>query len=472
MSAVRGAADIRPRTGTCRVAAPSTAGKLTNQLVSLQVLTWRQSDCNLTDQSVNAGSARNAPGLRAGALDRFPTHRPRGMEELPMQSDTMSTPAVSADPAAALAGHYYTDPRIAVAETGHVFAKYWQIVCHESDLPGPGARIAAWAAGREVLVVRAEDGGLAAYLNVCRHRGTRLVDSPEPSGKAIRCPYHGWTYRLDGTLVGAPEGRQIPCLDKPRLGLHGVRVESFLGFVFVNLDPDAVPLAVSCAGLAEAVGHYAGADLEPVGRARIHDLASAEVQEANWKVVVDNYLEGYHVPVAHPGLMRLLDYQRYRCDVDESYVLFESPLRDKPSSNWVERLYQKLAAPMPGLTEADRRTWRYAVIYPNTFIDFYPDHVLAWTAVPTAQDRVAIPGAYYTRHGAAARTRLARRLNIHIGWITNDEDAELVARVQRGLSTPGFEPGPLSRRENGVGWFADRIRADLDPAGHDGAAAG
>ncbi|MEZ0089240.1 aromatic ring-hydroxylating dioxygenase subunit alpha [Streptacidiphilus sp. EB129] len=377
-----------------------------------------------------------------------------------------AAPGSDPAPAAALAAHYYTDPLVAEAETEHVFARSWQLVCHESDLPGPGARLAATVAGREALVVRTEDGGLAAHLNVCRHRGTRLVSAPEPSGKAIRCPYHGWTYKLDGTLVGAPEARQIPCLDKPSLGLYPVRVESFLGFVFVNLDRDAVPLAEQCAGLAEAVGRYTGPDLIPVGRYRIHDLAGAEVQRANWKVVVDNYLEGYHVPVAHPGLMRLFDYQNYvASELRESYALFQVPIRDKPSSNFVERLYQRLAAPMPGLTQADRRVWRYAVIYPNTLIDFYPDHVLAWTALPTAQDRVAIPGGYYTKHGVGMRTRLARRLNIHIGWITNHEDAELVTRVQQGLSTPGFAPGPLSRRESAVGWFADRIRASLAGAG-------
>ncbi|MFJ8074232.1 aromatic ring-hydroxylating dioxygenase subunit alpha [Streptomyces sp. NPDC096176] len=372
-----------------------------------------------------------------------------------------ATEAAPPSPGEALAARYYTDPAVAAEENRHIFATSWQLVCHESDLPGPGARLAATAAGREVLVVRTEDGGLAAHLNVCRHRGTRLVSAPEPDGKAIRCPYHGWTYKLDGRLVGAPEARQIPCLDKPKLGLFPVRVESFLGFVFVNHDPGAVPLAEQCAGLAEAVGHYAGTDLVPVGRSRIHDLDGAEVQHANWKVAVDNYLEGYHVPVAHPGLMRLLDYQGYTCEIDEAYALFASPLRDKPSSNWPERLYQRIAAPMPGLTEADRRVWRYAVIYPNTLIDFYPDHVLAWTAIPTGVDRVAVPGAFYTRRGTSLRTRIARRLNIRIGWITNDEDAELVARVQKGLTTPGFEPGPLSRRESAVGWFAGRVRADL-----------
>ncbi|RAG80827.1 aromatic ring-hydroxylating dioxygenase subunit alpha [Streptacidiphilus pinicola] len=366
--------------------------------------------------------------------------------------------------AAGLAARYYTDPAVATAEHDRVFARSWQLVCHETDLPGPGARITAWAAGREVLVVRTEDGGIRAHLNVCRHRGTRLVSAPEPSGKAIRCPYHGWTYRLDGSLVGAPEARQIPCLDKPKLGLFPVAVESFLGFVFVNLDGQATPLAEQCAGLAEAVGRYTGPELQPVGRGRIHDLAGAEVQHANWKVAVDNYLEGYHVPVAHPGLMRLLDYQRYTGELHDSYALFESPLREKPSSNLIERLYQQVASPMPGLTAEDRRTWRYAMIYPNTLLDFYPDHVIAWTAIPTAPDRVAVPGAFYAKPGSGLRTALARRLNIKIGWITNDEDAVLVARVQQGLGTPGFQPGPLSRRESAVGWFAERIRADLDGA--------
>ncbi|MFC9819344.1 aromatic ring-hydroxylating dioxygenase subunit alpha [Streptomyces erythrochromogenes] len=407
-------------------------------------------------------AGRTGPPGRAAA----PAPGTRAPETPAPGTGTPDTPApeipASDPPGTALPARYYTDPAIAAAEKRHVFGASWQLVCHESDLPDPGSRLAATVADREVVVVRTEDGGLAAHLNVCRHRGTRLVTNPEPAGKAIRCPYHGWTYRLDGSLVGAPEARQIPCLDKPRLGLFPARVESFLGFVFVNLDPGAVPLAKSCAGLAEAVGHYAGADLVPVGRARIHDLAGAEVQQANWKVAVDNYLEGYHVPVAHPGLMRLLDYQGYTCEIEESYALFASPLRDKPSSNWAERLYQRIAAPMPGLAEADRRIWRYAVIYPNTLIDFYPDHVLAWTALPTAVDRVAVPGAFYTRRGTGLRTRLARRLNIHIGWITNDEDAELVARVQKGLSTPGFEPGPLSRRESAVGWFAGRIRSDLD----------
>lgn len=379
-----------------------------------------------------------------------------------MLSDTseLAEPTQPAIPSAALPARYYTDPKIFDLERRQIFATSWQLVGHESDLPRPGARLVGRVAGQEVLVVRTEDGGLAAHLNVCRHRGSRLVAGPEPDGKAIRCPYHGWTYKLDGRLVGAPEGRRIPCLDKAGLGLHPARVESFLGLLFVNLDTRAAPLADQLPGLAEKIGRYMNG-LEPIGRRRIHDMEDAEKQPANWKVAVDNYLEGYHVPVAHPGLMRLLDYQRYAAEVHESYVLFEAPLRDNPSANRLERLYQQLVEPMPGLDQTDHNIWRYVTIYPNTMIDLYPDHVLAWSMVPTAVDQVAVPGAYYGRPNASWRTRIAQRLNIHIGNITNDEDVLLVGRVQRGLSTPGYEMGPLSERETAVGWFADRVRADL-----------
>ena len=382
----------------------------------------------------------------------------------PTAAPTTAAPKPSPQPLSpALTGRYYTDPAAATAEQQLVFEKSWQLVGHESDLPAAGSRFAAPVAGREVLLVRREDGGISGHLNVCRHRGAQLLTEAQSKEvePAIRCPYHGWTYNLDGTLVGAPEGRQIPCLNKAELGLFPIRVESFLGFLFANLDPDAVPLAESCAGLVEAVGRYCGPDLAAVGKHRIHKRENIERQSANWKVVVDNYLEGYHVPVAHPGLMRLYDYQRYTADPQPGYAIFEVHLREKPSSNFTERLYQRLATPMPGLRETDRRIWRYVAIYPNTLLDFYPDHVLAWSVLPDGHDGATLPGAYYAKPGAGLRTRLARRLNIHIGWITNDEDAELVARVQRGLSTPGYRPGPLSHRETAVAWFHDRIRKAL-----------
>jgi Rieske 2Fe-2S family protein len=363
-------------------------------------------------------------------------------------------------PAPALHPRFYTAQDVYEQEQAAVFDRSWQLVCHESELAAPGDRLVATVGRHEVIVVRTKDGSLAAHRNVCRHRAARLVDGPG-NAAAFRCPYHGWTYHLDGKLVGAPENRLIPCLDKAKLGLLPARADVFLGFVFVSLDLDAVPLGEQAPEMEKRFGRYFSPGLYPITKYRIHQVAEAEVQHANWKVAADNYLEGYHVPVAHPALMRLLDYKRYTVELEHPYALFEVPLRDKPSANWTERLYQWTVTRMPGLTPDDDGIWRYLFLYPNTMLEMYPDMVLAWTIVPRAVDRVAVPGACYGRAGQGLRTRIAQRLNIRIGDITNVEDRDLVARVQRGLATPGYEMGPLSVREGAVAWFADRIRSDL-----------
>jgi Rieske 2Fe-2S family protein len=364
-----------------------------------------------------------------------------------------------------LPSRYYTDPRVAELEQERIFSRTWQLVGHLTDLPTVGSRFVGSLGRTEVVVVRSKSDEVLAHLNTCRHRGTRLVSEPGEA-KAFRCPYHGWTYHLDGTLVGAPEGRMIPCLDKPRLSLFPARVEVVSGLIFVNLDPDAAPLAPQLEGIGPLLDRYLGGEMEPFGKIRLHDDDPADAQPANWKIGVDNYLEGYHVPVAHPGLMRLLDYKRYTVETAEAYAVCDAPLRDKPSDNWAERLYQRLVRPMPGLAEEDERVFRYIAIYPNTVIDLYPDHVLLWRLTPQGVDRVGVPGLYLRPKGCDVRTRIAQRLNLYFSEITTHEDEVLVGRMQRGLGNfevreAGFTPGPLSVRENAVAWFADRVREDL-----------
>jgi Rieske 2Fe-2S family protein len=356
---------------------------------------------------------------------------------------------------------YYTDPAVLAAEQRRIFARTWQLVGHVSELPQPGSRLVGRAGDAEVLVVRDEDGALHAHRNVCRHRGARLVTAPEQA-QAIRCPYHGWTYHLDGSLVGAPEGRRFAePLDRRSLGLLPARVEAFHGLVFVNLDTGATPLADQVPGLSEKIGRYLGDHLVPIGRSRMHQVDQAVTTGANWKVAVDNYLEGYHIPVAHPGLMRLLDYQRYTVETHPGYAYYEAPLRDSPSANRMERLYQRVVKPMPGLREDDLGVWRYATIYPNTMIDLAPDFIGVWSMVPVGTERTALPGAYYRHPGAGLRTRAAQYLNARLNDLVAKEDDDIVSRVQHGVHTPGFRFGPLSDREAGIGWFAGKVRADL-----------
>ncbi len=360
---------------------------------------------------------------------------------------------------AALAPRLYTDAGVLEAEQEAIFARTWQLAGHVADLPQAGSYLTTYAGGRPVLVVRGEDGELHAFRNVCRHRGSELLTGTGTCKRAIRCRYHGWTYRFDGTLIGVPEHRTIPNLDKAQLPLLPARAEVLAGLVFVNLDPHATPLRELCAGLEERLAGYRIPELTPAS------AGGGSRQQANWKVVVDNYLEGYHVPIAHPGLMRLLDYQNYTADVHEHWVWFDAPLRDKPSDNRLERLYQKLASPMPGLSEADRNIWRYVFIYPNTTIDLYPDQVNTWRLEPDGVGTTKDAWGVYRPAGASPVTRLAQWAYNRLNEIVLDEDVDLVEAVQRGLQIDEYRPGPLSAREVAVAWFADRIRADLQAAG-------
>ena len=378
------------------------------------------------------------------------------MELATATTDTTDVPA-------ALTPNYYVAPDVLEAEQELIFERTWQLAGHVSRLPNSGSYITAQAGSQPVLVVRDKDLNLRAYRNVCRHRASRLLSGSGQCKGAIRCRYHGWTYRFDGSLIGVPEALTFgERLDKSRLPLHPVRVEEMCGLIFINLDPDATPLADLVGDLPQRLARFQIPALERFGR--WGDEPSGDGQPANWKIVVENYIEGYHIPIAHPGLMRMLDYKHYDAEVNENYVWFEAPFRSKASSNRMERLYGQLAAPMPGLTKEDRAVWRYVFIYPNTTIDLYPDQIATWQILPNGIERTSDVWAAYRAVETRPRTRAAQWLNHRLNSLIMDEDVDLVANVQRGMQTRGYECGPLSRREAAVAWFADRIRDDLASA--------
>jgi choline monooxygenase len=355
----------------------------------------------------------------------------------------------------ALTPRFYRDETVLEAEQERILERSWQLAGHVSELPDAGSYLTAVAGTQPVLVVRGKDGELRAFRNVCRHRGSRVLSGSGRCGKAIRCGYHGWTYRLDGSLIGMPEVRSFGDIDKSALGLLPARVEEMCGLVFVNLDLGATPLADRLGDLPERLDRYRIPSLVPFS------TVDGE-QPVNWKIVIDNYLEGYHVPIAHPGLMRLLDYKHYAAEVGDGHVWFEAPLRDRPAGTRMERLYRRLVRPMPGLSDDDVRVWRYVFIYPNTAIDLYPDQVMTWQIRPDGVWRTRDAFTAYRARRPGLRNRLVQRLNGKLNSLVHEEDIDLVSNVQAGLATRGYEPGPLSRREAAVGWFADRIRAELD----------
>ena len=381
------------------------------------------------------------------------------------------SPAPGSTPGAALEASFYTDPAVLERELETIFQRSWQYAGHVGDLPEEGAYLTARAGDQPVLVLRGAGGEIRAFRNVCRHRGSQLLTGRGRCKKAIRCRYHGWTYDAsDGRLLGVPEHRNFAQLDKSKLGLMPARAETLAGLVFVNLDPEAPSLAEATEGLAPRLERYGIESLRRFSSSKGGSVPApdgepqASTQPANWKIVAENYLEGYHVPIAHPSLMRLLDYKRYSAETHGGWAWFDAPLRDVPSGNRMERLYQRFRRPMPGLLEEDRNAWRYAFIYPNTAIDLYPDQVNVWQVQPAEVALTRDVWACFRHERSSPLARLAQRLNNRLNSEVLDEDIDLVAAVQTGVRTRGYQPGPLSPRETAVGWFADRIRADLEPA--------
>ena len=235
-------------------------------------------------------------------------------------------------------------------------------------------------------------------------------------------------------------------------------MEVICGLVFVNLDPEATPLAELLGDLPQRLERY---DIPSLVRA---DGGRDDTQGANWKVVADNYLEGYHVPIAHPGLMRLLDYERYERRHRRRLRLVRGADAHRAIGEPHQRLYQRLVRADGRLTEADRDVWRYVFIYPNTAIDLYPDQVGWWQINPDGPERTRDAFALLRPREEGvrdARSAAQRRVNDLVG----DEDVELVeARAERP-EDDGYRCGPLNEREACGRLARLEGRADLAAAG-------
>ena len=208
--------------------------------------------------------------------------------------------------AATMPARWYIAPEFLALEKEKIFARTWQAVGRIDEVARLGDFFTCEVLGEPLVVTRGTDGVLRAFYNVCRHRAGNVA-AGKGNRKSLQCRYHGWTYALDGRLMTTPEFEGVEDFDKSCYGLHPVRVETWGPFVFVNLDPDAAPLAATLGVILDETAHIPLAEMRPVER---RDY----IIDCNWKVYIDNYLEGYHLPIAHPGLYRELDYENYKVE--------------------------------------------------------------------------------------------------------------------------------------------------------------
>jgi carnitine monooxygenase subunit len=347
----------------------------------------------------------------------------------------------------------YHDAGFFELEKQKIFRTAWHVVCHLSDIPDPGDYHRFDLLGEPVFVVRGEDRAVRAFYNVCRHRASRLLDAQKGHcGRRITCPYHAWTYGLDGRLLALPHRNEYPGLDTARHGLVPLEHEVFMGFIFVRFAPGLPSVREMAAPYAGEMAAYRFEELVPQGRVTLR------ARSVNWKNVADNYSDGLHITVAHPGLTRLFG-NGYGIEAREWIDKMWGTVRDVPSSRWSERLYQKLLPQVDYLPQERQRLWTYFKLWPNVAFDIYPDQVDFMQFLPVSPTETLIREIAYVHPDDRREMRAARYLNWRINRRVNVEDKALIERVQAGMGSSSYTVGPLGRNEVCLRSFGRRMRA-------------
>jgi Rieske 2Fe-2S family protein len=339
-----------------------------------------------------------------------------------------------------LPARYYTDPAWFRRELDRIHFDMWLHAGRTEELGSTGSYFVRRIGPASVVVLRDENGGLAAFHNVCRHRGTMLCkgDSGTFPGR-IQCSYHAWTYGLDGCLLNAPHMDKVPDFREADYPLRRVHVETWDGHVFINLAERPLPFAEHLAGLPAKFRAWGMQDLKLVERRTYH-------LEANWKLVIQNYSECLHCPLVHPQLHRQSHYMSGENDPPApTYLGGRMDLREGMRTLTLDGTENRSC--LPGLSEDDRRHVYYYCILPNLLLNLHPDYMLTFTLWPLAVDRTDIVCEWHFHPDAIARPDFDPKGAIEFWDLTNKQDWELSDLAQRGIGSEGYQPGPYSNRE-------------------------
>ena len=316
----------------------------------------------------------------------------------------------------------YTSPDYLEVEREQIFKKSWQFVCHEEKLREIGSYVTTSIQGQSILVVRNESGELKAFYNVCKHRAHELLFG-EGKTRLITCPYHAWVYKLDGSLFKARRSELIENFDTSKICLKEVRLETFLHFVFVNLDPDAESLARQTGSLAEEIRGYA----PDIANLTFAKRLTYNIK-ANWKAVVDNFLECYHCPVAHKDFCSLIDMDTYEV---KTHGIYSSHMAKAKATN-------NNAYDISDASVTDHAVW---FLWPNMTLMRYPGrgNFMVWRFYPINEEETYEEFDFFLE--TAEPTEAEEEAIRFIDDVLQPEDIGLVESVQRGMRTPAFEQG-------------------------------
>ncbi len=365
-----------------------------------------------------------------------------------------------------LAPWTYRSEELLELEIERLFRPSWMLAGHISDVPLPGSYITLDAIGERALVVRGDDSTLRAFHNVCRHRGARIVEGTGRCGsQGLMCPFHGWRYRLDGSLQFVPGKSQgFDSVDENAYGLVPLDLEVWNGFIFVRFASGGPSVAQEMQPVESLVAPYRLEQLQPQKELYCDSNSSLETYPYNWKLFVDVDNEGYHVPVGHPSLQQLYG-NGYRDTEIGGVPVSYGPFNDKQANLWSVRNYRKLLPEFDHLSSEQRNLWLYVAMFPNTVFGLYPDMMETYQVLPISARECQVSSKIYALPDDRRQVHAARYLNRRINRETEREDRSFMKWLQQGLSSSAYPKWTLSEvAETGVAAYHRKFQQALPVA--------
>jgi Rieske 2Fe-2S family protein len=362
--------------------------------------------------------------------------------------------------ATTLPQQYFVSEELFAKERERIFSAQWLGVGHQSQIAHAGDYFAPTVMGESLIILRDSKNAVRGFYNVCRHRGTQLCEGKSGQlRETIQCPYHAWTYSLDGRLVGAPHMDKLDRFEKARYSLHAVNLDSWEGFIFVNLAEKPAPLERVFAPLAGKFTHWNLPKLRSAKRIE-YDV------RANWKLIFENYSECYHCPLVHPQLSQLSPYDSAEND------LFEGPFlggfMSITKGHSLTTSGKTCALPVGDAKGEDHHRVFYYSIFPNLLLSMHPDYVMVHQIWPQSPERVTILCDWFFHSDAFGRSDFRPEDAIEFWDTTNRQDWRVCELSQQGIASRAYQPGPYSPRESiPAAWDREYLRALGESEGAD-----
>lgn len=348
-----------------------------------------------------------------------------------------------------LSRDYFISPEI-FAKEQRTLATQWVLVGHQSTIGQAGEYFVREVVGESLIIVRNQKADVCGFYNVCRHRGTRLCEDESGRFRAIQCPYHAWTYGLDGELIGAPHMDAVAGFDKTEYSLHAAHVALWEGFIFVNLADKPRPLEEIFAPLWGKFSHWNLPTLRSAKRIE-YDV------RANWKLIFENYSECYHCPGVHPALSKLTPYDSAENDLCEGPFL--GGFMPIAKGHSLTMTGSACALPVGDSGGRDHDRIFYYSIFPNMLLSMHPDYVMVHQVWPQSPGQTLIACDWFFHPAAFARSDFNPDDAIEFWDMTNKQDWRVCELSQQGIASRAYRPGPYSPRESiPAAWDREYLR--------------